>query len=124
MLIPGLQYDDADAGIEWLERALGFERVMTVPGEDGRAIAHAELRRGDAWAMLGSSRPRDDVYTGDVPYLVVDDIETAYAQARDAGAEVVDGLRTEPYGRFFAVRDPQGRVWSVGDYAPGRDAGS
>lgn len=118
MLIPGLQYDDAEAAMRWLETALGFERVMAVPGEDGRDVAHAELRRGDAWVMLGSTRRPDDPYRGDVPYLVVDDAEAALAQARAVGAEVVEDLRTEAYGRFFALRDPGGRVWSVGDYDP------
>ena len=120
MLIPGLQYDDAEAAMTWLERTLGFERVMATPGEDGRAVGHAELRRGDAWVMLGSRRTDGGPYAGDVPYLVVDDAEAALAQAREAGGEIVDGLRTEPYGRFFAVRDPEGRVWSVGDYDPGQ----
>lgn len=122
MLITGVQYDDADAGMRFLEEALGFKRVMAVPGEDGRSVAHAELRRGDAWVMCGSSRPEPHVYAGDVPYLVVDDFDAALEQARAAGAEVVDGPREEPYGRFFGVRDPQGRVWSVGDYRPGSDA--
>lgn len=123
MLIPGLQYDDAEAAMQWLERTLGFERVMAVPGEDGRAIAHAELRRGDSWLMLGSARTDGSPYRGDVPYLVVDDLDAALQQARDAGAEIVDGPRAEPYGRFFALRDPEGRVWSVGDYRPGSDGG-
>lgn len=118
MLIPGFSYDDAGGAVRWLESTLGFERVMVQAGEDGRAVAHAELRRGDAWVMLGSRRPEDHVYAGDVPYLVVDDLDAALEQARAAGAEVVDGPRTELYGRFFAVRDPEGRVWSVGDYRP------
>ncbi|WP_205698974.1 VOC family protein [Conexibacter sp. SYSU D00693] len=121
MLISGFQYDDADTAMEWLERALGFERVMAVPGEDGRSVAHAELRRGDAWVMVGSRRNDGSPYDGDVPYLVVDDVHAALEQARAAGAEVVDDLREESYGRFFGVRDPGGRVWSIGDYAPGTD---
>ncbi|HYF25725.1 MAG TPA: VOC family protein [Baekduia sp.] len=119
MLICGVQYDDAEGAIRWLQDALGFEPTMTVPGQDGRAVAHAELRRGeDTWLMVGTTRPPGDPYAGDVPYLVVDDLDAAFAQARAAGAEVVEEIRQETYGRFFAVRDPQGRVWSVGDYRP------
>jgi uncharacterized glyoxalase superfamily protein PhnB len=38
---------------------------------------------------------------------------------RAAGADVVYPPRDTDYGsREFAVRDPEGRVWSVGSYRP------
>ena len=42
---------DAAAQIDFLERALGFERGMVVEGPDG-AIHHAELRFGGEWICV------------------------------------------------------------------------
>ncbi len=44
----------------------------------------------------------------------VDDVDTAYARAIDAGADVVRPIADEPWGvRRFFVRDPNGVVISV-----------
>jgi uncharacterized glyoxalase superfamily protein PhnB len=48
-----LRYRDAQAAIEWLCRAFGFEKHLVVPGEGG-TIAHAELSFGNGMIMLGS----------------------------------------------------------------------
>jgi uncharacterized glyoxalase superfamily protein PhnB len=49
----------------------------------------------------------------------VDDCEPVYAKAKEAGAEVVMELKTMDYGgKAFAVRDPEGYLWSVGEYDP------
>lgn len=52
-VIPCLRYRDAQAAIEWLCRAFGFEKHLVVPGEGG-TIAHAELSFGNGMIMLGS----------------------------------------------------------------------
>jgi uncharacterized glyoxalase superfamily protein PhnB len=44
-VIPCLRYRDAPAAIEWLCRALGFEKHLVVPNQDG-TIAHAQLSLG------------------------------------------------------------------------------
>jgi uncharacterized glyoxalase superfamily protein PhnB len=54
-----------------------------------------------------------------VTYLVVDDPDARHARAVAAGAEVVQELVDQPYGsREFAVRDPDGNIWSLGTYRP------
>jgi uncharacterized glyoxalase superfamily protein PhnB len=121
MIIPTYQYRDAPAAIEFLERAFGFERGHVYPGEDGREIAHAELRHGDGWIMLGSvtdnglSTPPGS----GTAYVVVEDADALHARAVEAGAEIVRELTDTDYGsRDFAARDPEGNVWSFGTYAP------
>src|SRR5262247_3959295 len=52
-VIPCLRYRDAQAALEWLCRAFGFEKHLIVPGEGG-TIAHAELSFGNGMIMLGS----------------------------------------------------------------------
>ena len=89
-----LSYEDASSAIDWLERALGFERSSVQEGPNGK-VAHAELRFGDGMIMLGTAGPNDfglrtprelgAVNQG--VYVIVDDIAGHYdrAKAADAG---------------------------------------
>lgn len=46
--------------------------------------------------------------------MFVDDADAAYSRYRDAGAEIVDELKTESWGlRGFTVRDPDGNLIGV-----------
>ena len=52
-------------------------------------------------------------------YLIVKDCEQAYARALAAKAEVMMEIKTMEYGgKAFTVRDPEGYLWSVGEYSP------
>ena len=133
VLIPSLRYKDAHAAIAWLEQAFGFERHALYEGPD-RTVAHAELRFGNGMVMLGSATnesPLGHLYvtpadiSGRVTsplYLVVSDCERAYARALAANAEVLMEMKTMEYGgKAFTVRDPEGYLWSVGEYSPWSD---
>jgi uncharacterized glyoxalase superfamily protein PhnB len=129
-LIPSLRYRDANAAIAWLESAFGFTRHAVYPGPNN-TVGHAELRHGTGMIMLGSASnpsPNADRYAtpdeidGRVTsplYIVVADCAPVWERARAAGAEVVQELQTMSYGgRSFTVRDPEGYLWSVGEYSP------
>jgi uncharacterized glyoxalase superfamily protein PhnB len=126
-IYPFLQYADAPAAIAWLEKAFGFRTVMSHPDGKG-GIAHAELQLGHGMVMLGSRQPdgpfalrtpKDAGCTTQGVYLVIGDADALFAQAKAAGAEIVMELRDTEYGsRDFAVRDPEGHLWSFGTYAP------
>ncbi len=129
-LIPSLRYRDASAAIDFLERALGFVRHAVYPGENN-TVQHAELRHGSGMIMLGSTTnpsPNAHLYTtpgetnGRVTsplYLIVADCNPVWESAKAAGAEIVAELETMSYGgRAFSVRDPEGYLWSVGEYSP------
>ena len=133
VLIPSLRYKDAHAAIAWLEQAFGFERHALYEGPD-RTVAHAELRFGNGMVMLGSATnesPLRHLYVtpADIAgrvtsplYLVVNDCERAYARALAANAEVLMEMKTMEYGgKAFTVRDPEGYLWSVGEYSPWSD---
>jgi uncharacterized glyoxalase superfamily protein PhnB len=114
-----MRYRDAQAAIEWLERAFGFARQVVYEGPDGR-IDHAELRCGDGLVMLGSERDGDSqrVAGQGWAYVVVEDLVEHHRQALAAGAKVVDGPQDQDYGSFYAARDPEGNLWSFGTYDP------
>jgi uncharacterized glyoxalase superfamily protein PhnB len=121
-VIPSLRYKDARRAIEFLEEAFGFKRAMVVDGENG-TVAHAELTYGDdGMVMLGTDRP-DDQYGSHVGqgwmYVVIEDADAHYAQAKAAGAEIVRELEDQDYGsRDYSARDFEGNMWSFGTYRP------
>ena len=121
-IFPVLKYDDARAAIEFLERAFGFERHAVHDGENG-GVAHAELRLGDDYVMLGSTGEGDDRFNEGAGryslYVVVEDPDAHLARAREAGASVERELNDTDYGsREYTARDPEGNLWSFGTYRP------
>jgi uncharacterized glyoxalase superfamily protein PhnB len=130
-IYPSVRYNDAKAAIIWLTSVLGFEEQRVYEG-DGDTIAHAELRLGGNLIMMGSVR--DDPFgkspatlggiTGGM-YIALDSpaqIDATYARVKASGAQIVRELQDTDYGSHdFAVRDPEGHVWSFGTYRPSAD---
>ncbi|WP_314036729.1 VOC family protein [Dietzia sp. CH92] len=112
---------DARREIDWLVSTLGF--VETACYSEGDLVTHAELLWPEGGGvMLGDAgRGADDPHatptgTG-LAYMVTADSEAVYRRAVESGADVVLELRDTDYGdRTFSVRDPEGNVWSVGQY--------
>lgn len=120
---PAFKYDDAPAAIDWLEKAFGLKRGLVVPGPDG-GVAHAEMSIGAGGVMLGSKRaptPQDPwAATPFGLYVVVEDIDTHFANAKAAGARIVEEINDTDYGsRQYSALDPAGTVWCFGTYRPG-----
>jgi uncharacterized glyoxalase superfamily protein PhnB len=82
-VIPTLRCKDAPAAIEWLCTAFGFEKNAVYPMPDG-AIAPAQLTYGNGMIMLGSVTGGGGVDPQSI-YLVVNDADAVYAQAKAAG---------------------------------------
>jgi PhnB protein len=113
---PYLYYEDPAAALDWLKQAFGFAEKLRVPSEDG-GVTHAELEAGGSVIMLG--RPREDYKNpkslGAVTsglYVYVDDVDSHFATAKAAGAEIESELEDQWYGdRQYAAVDPEGHVW-------------
>jgi uncharacterized glyoxalase superfamily protein PhnB len=122
-IFPIVRFNDSEAGLRWLEDALGFEQHGVFRGDDG-SIQHGELRLGDAWLMIGTEAPGGDERWGrragsGFYYLAVDDAAAAFDRAQGAGADLTSELESRDYGgREFSLRDPEGNLWSVGEYDP------
>lgn len=127
-IIPTMRYRDAAAAIDWLCRAFGFEKRVAYAAENGE-VMHAELTYGNGMIMLGTARDDalgqfigvPDEFGGrstQSPYIVVKDVKTHHDRAVAAGAKVAMPLKDEPYGTMYCCTDPEGHVWSFGDYDP------
>jgi catechol 2,3-dioxygenase-like lactoylglutathione lyase family enzyme len=107
-VVPDLQAEDPARSTEFYEKLLGFEVVMdqgwvvTFAAPDN-PVAQITVMRHDATAPVDP----------DVS-VEVDDVDSAYAAARQMGYEIVHPLTDEPWGvRRFFVRDPNGNVLNV-----------
>jgi uncharacterized glyoxalase superfamily protein PhnB len=131
VVIPSFRYKDAKAAITWLCDVLGFEKRAVYDGPDD-TVGHAELTFGESgMIMLGSaSNPSPAAQFNAIPsdiegrvtsamYLLVPDCVPVHDRAKAAGAEFVMELREMDYGgKAFTVRDPEGYMWSFGEYDP------
>jgi uncharacterized glyoxalase superfamily protein PhnB len=124
-IFPVLRYRDARAAMGWLVNVLGFESVVDVPTPGGGGgVAHAELSLGPGAIMLATlggggdpANPWSAVRHG--VYVYVADVDGHYARAQSAGAEIARAIEDTAYGsREFSVRDPEGFLWSFGNYRP------
>lgn len=120
---PTLRARDARTLVRFLVEAFGFEETV-VYGSESR-VEHAEL----AWplgggVMLGSV-PEDPAMADSWPlrpgtfgaYVVTDEPDALFQRAVAAGATVLRDLHDTDYGsRDFAVKDPEGNLWSFGTY--------
>jgi uncharacterized glyoxalase superfamily protein PhnB len=125
-IFPALRYRDANAAIEWLKEAFGLEEQVVYRDDNG-AVAHAQLKLGEAILMLGESSEEGSM-GGEPPrplastvslYCLVDDPDTHHDRARAAGAKIVRPLDDMDYGsREYSARDLEGNLWSFGTYDP------
>ena len=116
-VFPCLTFKDAKASFDWLERALGAERVAVYEDDDGR-VAHAEIRIGESTIMCGDEIAGSKATPSGVSvvYVAVDDADAAYERAKAAGAEVTEPVDQDYGSRDITVTDPDGNRWSLGTY--------
>lgn len=123
ILYPGLQYEDAEAAIKWLENTLGGTR-RDVHKDDEGGVVHAEVEFQGAVIMLSSAGVGREPFRSLTPggrlvYVAIANPDELHDRAVDAGAEVALPLTDTDYGsRDFTLRDPEGNLWSFGTYRP------
>lgn len=122
---PIVCYEDALAGIRFLEEVFGFEEELVVVDDDGRTVRHSELRGPDGGIVQASTFDPGNVFLRGLPpgaqsiYVVTADPHGIWARCQAAGVEVVrepESADYDPDGMGFSVRDPEGNVWSFGTY--------
>lgn len=133
-LVPLMRYRDVGVATEWLCAAFGFVPHFAAKAPDG-SVFYAELRLGDSMIMLGAvgepnldavmRLPKDDeIAQTQGCYVVVEDVDTHYAQATRWGAALVLDIRSDDMGgRGYSCRDLDGHVWNFGTYDPWKAQG-
>jgi uncharacterized glyoxalase superfamily protein PhnB len=124
-LVPILRYRDVAAAVDWLCGAFGFKKHHVETAIDGTTL-EARLMSGDdmvlllpirAEAGLGKSG-KQVIADKQSCYIVVDDVDLHYRQAKAAGAKILDISDYEYSGRGYSCLDPEGHIWDFGSYDP------
>ena len=116
---PYLVVDDAAQAIEYYKKAFGAEEKFRMPMGD--RIGHAEIKIGDSHIMLADPFPdmghKSPKAYGGTPVsvmLYVDDVDSVFRQAVDAGATETRPVENQFWGdRMGTLTDPFGHVWSL-----------
>jgi len=102
-----IAYDDARAGIDFLERAFRFTRRFVVRGPT-ESVRRSELSRRTAVVMVSPS-PRGASALAHTVCTRVEDPDSYFARAPAASATIVRSIHSEEYGsRGYWARDPEG----------------
>ncbi|MGA9943834.1 MAG: VOC family protein [Candidatus Cybelea sp.] len=102
---PRLVVHDPAKLVEFLKKAFGASGVFTA---DVPSIA----RIGDSIVMVSGAGPREP--TPAFLYLYVDDVDSTYRRALEAGAACLEEPADMPYGdRRAMVKDPCGNDWQI-----------
>jgi uncharacterized glyoxalase superfamily protein PhnB len=118
---PSFVARNARALVDFCVEAFGF--TISAMYGDGDHIDHCEL----LWPLGGGVMLGDDHFDGkgERPrqpgtfsvYIVTDGPDSLYERALAAGATHVRGPNDTDYGsREFAVKDPEGNLWTFGTY--------
>jgi len=128
--IPAMSYKDANAAVDFLINAFGFQE-HSVYRDENHFVQHAELSLGHAMVMIGPQRSESEFgkMTGtpadanglntQTTYIIIDEVDDHYKNAKANGAEIVRDIKDEDYGgRGYSCKDPEGYIWSFGSYNP------
>jgi PhnB protein len=117
---PYLAVDGAKKAIEFYGKAFGAKERFVMPGP-GDTVGHAELEIGDSVVMISDPFPQSSIKaptevgaTTAGVFLYVEDVDKAFKQAIDSGAEQVSAPEDMFWGdRFASVKDPFGHQWQM-----------
>ena len=122
-ITPHLVVPNAARAVDWYTSVLGAEEGLRIPVPDGRLMS-VELRFGDSTLMLADEFPEMGIVSPQTLggtymalHLIVDDVESVWQRALDAGAEVFRPLQDSFWGeRYGQVIDPFGHRWGLAQH--------
>jgi PhnB protein len=116
---PYLAIDGAARAIDFYKQVFGARERMRMPAPGGK-VGHAEIEIGDSVIMLadpwpeGHFLPPSGKENSVSIHLYVENADTTFARAVNAGAKVTQAIETKFYGdRSGSVRDPFGHLWHI-----------
>ncbi|MET0338109.1 MAG: VOC family protein [Caulobacter sp.] len=118
-LTPYLVSADASAQRDFYIKAFGATEAMSHKAEDGKRYMHLHLLINGASLLMCDAFPEyghaAQTPAGFTLHLQVDDADTWWKRATDAGATVAMPIEDQFWGdRYGQVIDPFGVRWSIG----------
>lgn len=118
-LTPYLVVDGGAQAIDFYKKAFGATELFRMDHQG--MVGHAELKIGDSIFMLSDEHPemgyRGPKAIGGSPVglmIYVEDCDTVFKQAIDAGGTEKKAVQDQFYGdRSGTLEDPFGHIWTV-----------
>ncbi len=112
-VIPSLLLNGAAKAIELYKKALGAKEVYRMDGPGGK-IMHACIEIGNSKIFLGDTTAKMNTPSSSSFYLYVDDVDTSFKQAKQAGLSEAWPVSDMFWGdRMGAVTDSFGIKWTL-----------
>jgi catechol 2,3-dioxygenase-like lactoylglutathione lyase family enzyme len=113
--------DDYDRAITHYCDDLGFTLLEDMPLPDGKRWVRVAASRDDPTSLLIARAANDDQRAaigrqtgGRVGFFLhTDDFDSDHRRLQERGVAVVDGPRSEPYGRVLVMCDAYGNLWDL-----------
>jgi len=120
-ITPYLTVKGGAQAIDFYKRAFGATERFRMAGPDGESIGHAEVVIGDSIIMLADESPqfgnKSAKSLGGTPVsllLYVENVDTAFKRAIDAGGTILQPVEDKFYGeRAGCMIDPFGHHWTL-----------
>lgn len=120
---PYLIVNGATAAIDFYTSVLGATERMRMDGPEG-TIGHAEIELGSSVIMLADENPEMGAQgpetVGGTPvslHVYVEDVDSVFGKAIEAGATTVSDVEDKFYGdRMGTFTDPFGHRWHVASH--------
>jgi uncharacterized glyoxalase superfamily protein PhnB len=128
-VVPMVAYRDGPRAMDWLAAAFGFREKVRWLDENGM-LTHGEMETGAGIIMLATPTP---AYEGplqhrshcdvaaawsSVPWVIdgvlvyVDDVQSHFERAKEAGATLLSGLEEGPLNTLlYRAEDLEGHRW-------------
>lgn len=118
---PCLTVFDIDSAIAFYQAAFGAEALSRQCGADNGIALHATIKIGNSIIALNREAPEMGILSplslgacGTQVHLYVNDVDTSWERALEAGARVVQPLYDAYWGdRTGTLVDGNGHVWSM-----------
>ena len=119
-ITPHLICADAPAAMDWYARAFGAKELKRLMGPNGK-LMHGLISIGDSKVMLmeetqecGAVGPLSLKGTPVTLHMYVQDVDSAFGRAVEAGAQVRMPPTDMFWGdRYAVVTDPSGHSWAI-----------
>ncbi len=114
--VPALAVHDARSALDFYAKAFAAKEVSKRIVWEGK-IGDVMLEIEGARVMLADEFPaynKSPKTLGGTPVIIqvdVEDVDTLFARAVEAGAKVLQPIKNEPWGRICKLEDPFGHRW-------------
>lgn len=122
-VVPHISVEGAAAASEFYQRAFGARELFRMMADDGKRLMHCHLEINGGSLMINDHFPEYGM--GPQPshnftmHLQVDDVDSWWKRAVDAGAEIVMPLEKQFWGdRYGQLKDPFAVRWSLAQSEP------